>query len=102
MVAKRTLTWSLGTSSLKVWGTVAAPARAQRNQQSPSLRMMIIDHDDDANGDGDIAQPALVDIVLARALHHQLRLGEQDARAHPLDLRGVCWLEKKKIDQSPP
>ena len=86
MVAKRTLTWSLGTSSLKVWGTVAAPARAQRNQQSPSLRMMIIDHDDDANGDGDIAQPALVDIVLARALHHQLRLGEQDARAHPLDL----------------
>ena len=44
------------------------------------------DHDDDANGDGDIAQPALVDIVLARALHHQLRLGEQDARAHPLDL----------------
>ena len=86
MVAKRTLTWSLGTSSLKVWGTVAAPARAQRNQQSPSLRMMIIDHDDDANGDGDIAQPALVDIVLARALHHQLRLGEQDARPHPLDL----------------
>ena len=42
MVAKRTLTWSLGTSSLKVWGTVAAPARAQRNQQSPSLRMMIM------------------------------------------------------------
>ena len=42
MVAKRTLTWSLGTSSLKVWGTVAAPARAQRNQQSPSLRMMMI------------------------------------------------------------
>ena len=44
------------------------------------------DHDDDDNGDGDIAQPALVDIVLARALHHQLRLGEEDARAHPLDL----------------
>ena len=84
MVAKRTLTWSLGTSSLKVWGTVAAPARAQRNQQSPSLRMMIMTMT--LFGDGEIAQPALVDIVLARALHHQLRLGEQDARAHPLDL----------------
>ena len=42
MVEKRTLTWSLGTSSLKVWGTVAAPARAQRNQQSPSLRIMMM------------------------------------------------------------
>ena len=42
LMAKRTVTWSLGTSSLKVLGTVAAPAKAQRNQQSPSLRMMIM------------------------------------------------------------
>ena len=42
LMAKNTVTWSLGTSSLKVLGTVAAPARAQRNQQSPSLRMMMI------------------------------------------------------------
>ena len=42
MMEKRTVTWSLGTSSLKVWGTVAAPARAQRNQQSPSLRMILM------------------------------------------------------------
>ena len=42
LMAKRTVTWSLGTSSLKVWGTVAAPASAQRNQQSPSLRMILM------------------------------------------------------------
>ena len=42
LMAKRTVTWSLGTSSLKVLGTVAAPAKAQRNQQSPSLRMMMM------------------------------------------------------------
>ena len=31
------ITWSLGTSFLKMWGMVAAPTRAQRNQQLPSL-----------------------------------------------------------------
>ena len=36
-----------------------------------------------------VAQPALVHVVLAGAVHHQLGIGEEAACTHPLDLRGL-------------
>ena len=100
MVAKRTLTWSLGTSSLKVWGTVAAPARAQRNQQSPSLRMMIM------------TMTLTVMVILPNLPWLTSSLLEPSttncasgnrmlARTHLISEASVGW-RRKKIDESPP
>ena len=43
---------------------------------------------DEDGDDDDVVLPALVDVVLAHALDHQLRVGEEVAGAHPLDVGG--------------
>ena len=102
LMAKRTVTWSLGTSSLKVWGTVAAPARAQRNQQSPSLRMMMMI----------MTKTIMVMVILPNLPWLTSSLLEPSttncasgnrmlARTHLISEASVGW-KRKKTDQSSP